>query len=96
MHFVNCEDFWDIDSNFHAIYLIYILFYLFFLFFLFLPLVFLGFLTYPDSEPLAVTPKPDDLRAPDEKTSLGLKNSSELGHETKGDYLFFVHRFRCE
>ena len=43
MHFVNCEDFWDIDSNFHVIYLYHF----------FLLLVFLGFLTYPSSEPLA-------------------------------------------
>ena len=53
MHFVNCEDFWDIDSNFHAIYLyiiiLFIIFFsfLFFLFLFFLPLVFLGFLSYP-------------------------------------------------
>jgi len=43
MHFVNSEDFWDIDSNFHAIYLI---FFSFFLFSSLLPLVFLGFLAY--------------------------------------------------
>ena len=45
MHFVNSEDFWDIDSNFHAFYLYY--------YYFFLPLVFLGFLTYLGSEPLA-------------------------------------------
>ena len=44
MHFVNGENFWDIDSNFHAIYLNQ---------FFFLSLVFLGFLAYPGSEPLA-------------------------------------------
>ena len=42
MHFVNNEDFWDIDY-FHAIYLYY---------YYFLPLVFLGFLAYPGSKPL--------------------------------------------
>ena len=35
-----------------------------------------------------MTPKPDGLRAPDEKTSLGFKVSSKQGHKTKGDYLF--------
>ena len=35
-----------------------------------------------------MTPKPVGLRAPDEKTSLGFKDSSEKGHKTKGDYLF--------
>ena len=45
MHYVNCEDFWDIDSKFHAILFILLLF--------FRLLVFLGFLAYPSSEPLA-------------------------------------------
>ena len=51
MYLVNCEDFWDIDSNFYAIDLCiysYLFIYLFFL-----PIVFLGFLIYPGSEPLA-------------------------------------------
>ena len=29
-----------------------------------------------------MTPKPDGLRAPDEETSLGFKDSSEKGHKT--------------
>ena len=95
MHFVNCDDFWDIDSNFYAIYLIYIIIFFFFSFFL--PLVFLGFLIYPGSEPLAGDSQTRcDLRAPDEKTSLGLKDSSKQGHKTKRDYFIFVHRFKCE
>ena len=89
---MNSECFWDIDSNFHAIYLYYYIYFSFFLF----SLVFLGFLIYPGSEPLAGDSKPDDLRAPDEKTSLGLKDSSKQGHKTKGNYLIFVHRFKCE
>ena len=59
-----------------------------------LPLVFLGFLIYLGSEPLAGDSKPDDLRAPDEKTSLRLKDSSKQGHKTKGDYFIFIHLFR--
>ena len=34
-----------------------------------------------------MTPKPVGLRAPDEKTSLGFKDSSEKGYKTKEDYL---------
>ena len=43
-----------------------------------------------------MTPKPDGLRAPDEKTSVGLKDSSKQGHKIKEDYFVFVHRFRRE
>jgi len=44
-----------------------------------------------------VTPKLDSFRAPDEKTSLGLKDSSKQGHKTKGNYfVFFIHHFRSE
>ena len=40
--------------------------------------------------------KPDDLRAPDEKTSLRLKDSSKQGHKTKEIIFIFVHHFRCD
>ena len=86
MHFVNSEDFWDIDSNFHAIYLYY--------YYFFLPLVFLGFLAYPGSEPLAGYSQTRWFWVLDEKTSLRLKDSSKQDHKTKRDYFIFVHRFR--
>ena len=41
-----------------------------------------------------MTLKPDGLREPDEKTFLGLKDSSKQGHKIKGDYFDFVHLFR--
>ena len=43
-----------------------------------------------------MTPKPIGLRAPDEKTSLGFKDSSKQGHKTKGGYLFFMTTVRRE
>ena len=43
-----------------------------------------------------MAPKPDRLRAPDEKTSLGLKDSSKQGHKIRRDYFVFVHRFMRE
>ena len=86
MHSVNCEDFWDINSNFHVIHLYHF----------FLPLVFLSFLAYPGNKPLADDSQSDSFRAPDEKISLGLKDSSKQGHKTKGNYLFFIHQFRRE
>ena len=58
--------------------------------------VFLGFLAYPGSEPLAGDSQTRCYRAPDEKTSHGLKDSSKQGYKTKGDYFIFVHHFRYE
>ena len=43
-----------------------------------------------------MTPKSDDLRAPDEKISLGLKESSKQGHKTQGDYLFLLTTVKRE
>jgi len=43
-----------------------------------------------------MTPKPDGPRAPDEKTSLGFKDSSKQGHKTKGDYLLISTTVRRE
>ena len=67
------------------------IFSLFFLFF-FLPLVFLGFLVHPGSEPLTE----DSQRVPYEKTSLGFKDYSKQGHKTKRDYLFLLTTVRRE
>jgi len=41
-----------------------------------------------------MTPKPDGFRASDEKTSLGLKDSSKQGHKTKS--LFVLTTVRRE
>ena len=49
----------------------------------FLPLVFLGFLVYPDSDHLTDDSQTRRSWAPDKKTSLGFKNSSKQGHKTK-------------
>ena len=67
-------------------FMLFICIYLFFL-----PLLFLGFLIYPSTEPLASDSQTKQL---DEKISLGLMDSSKQGHKTEKDYFIFVHRLR--